>query len=94
MKLLIDRGADVLVKDTFYNATPLTWAVSPAMGKKPEHPEIVRLLVQKGATGKGPALTAAVSAGDAATAKVLLDSGNLPADALSDSLEAATRARQ
>jgi ankyrin repeat protein len=30
VKLLIDRGADVNVTDTFYKATPLTWASSPA----------------------------------------------------------------
>ena len=48
VKLLIDRGADVLVKDTFYNATPLTWAVSPATGRKPQHVDVVRLLLAKG----------------------------------------------
>src|SRR5436190_5835815 len=41
VKLLLDRGADVNVKDTFYGATPLSWAVRPAMGRKPQHPEIV-----------------------------------------------------
>ena len=30
VKLLLARGADVNAKDTFYNATPLTWAVNPA----------------------------------------------------------------
>jgi ankyrin repeat protein len=34
VKLLLDRGADVNVRDTFYMATPLTWAVSPQMGRK------------------------------------------------------------
>src|SRR6476619_8143328 len=34
VKLLLDRGADANVKDTFYGATPLTWAVNPAMGRK------------------------------------------------------------
>ena len=48
VKLLIDRGADIHVKDTFYGATPLTWAVSPAMGHKPQHVEVVRLLLAKG----------------------------------------------
>ena len=48
VKLLIERGADVHVKDTFYNATPLTWAVTPAMGRKPQHVEVVRLLLAKG----------------------------------------------
>jgi ankyrin repeat protein len=48
VKLLIERGADVTIKDTFYDATPLHWAVRPAMGRKPEHVEVVRLLLAKG----------------------------------------------
>ncbi len=82
VKLLLDRGADVNVKDTFYSATPLIWAVSPNMGRKPEHPEIVRLLLDHGAEGKGQALLAAVSEPDLATTKVILDSGGLAPDAL------------
>ena len=30
VKLLLDRGADVTTKDTFYKASALNWAVSPA----------------------------------------------------------------
>ena len=67
VKLLLDRGADVNAADTFYNATPLTWAVGPAMGRKPQHVEVVRLLLAK---------------------------GGIPADRLSDALEAATRTNQ
>lgn len=89
VKLLLDRGADVNVRDTFYGATPLTWAVNPATGKKPQHVEIVRLLLQKGAQGKGQALMAAVGSSDAAMAKVVLDSGGLEPGTLSDALEAA-----
>jgi hypothetical protein len=88
-KLLMDRGADVNARDTFYKATPLNWAVSPAMGRKPQHSEIVRLLLEHGAQGKGQALMAAVSEPDLATAKVILDSGGLPPDQLSDALDAA-----
>jgi hypothetical protein len=93
VKLLVDRGADVNVKDTFYNATPLTWAVNPAMGRKPQHPEVVRLLLQRGAQGKENALMAAVSAPDAATTQVILDVGGLSAGTLSDALESATRGK-
>ena len=42
VKLLLDRGADVNARDTFYNATPLTWAVSPAMDASLSTAEIVR----------------------------------------------------
>src|SRR4029453_1134076 len=73
VKLLLDRGADVNVKDTFYGATPLTWASSPAMKRKPEHAEIVGLLLKRGATGKGNALLSAVSEGDVAMTKVILE---------------------
>jgi ankyrin repeat protein len=48
VKLLIDRGADPNIKDTFYGATPLAWAVSPAMDRTPHHTEVVRLLLAHG----------------------------------------------
>ena len=89
--LLLDRGADVNAKDTFYNATALTWAVSPAMGRTPQHAEVVRLLLQRGAQGKENALMTAVAVPDAATAKAVLDVGGLSPGALSDALEAATK---
>ena len=90
VKVLIDRGADVNAKDTFYGATPLDWASSPAMGRKPQHAEIVGLLLKRGAQGKENALMAAVSAPDAAMTKVVLDSGGFSSDALADALESAT----
>ena len=90
VKLLLDRGADVNAKDTFYNATALTWAVNPAMDRKPQHAEVVRLLLQHGAQGKENALMGAVAAGDAPMTKVVLESGGLSANTLSDALEAAT----
>jgi hypothetical protein len=93
VKLLIERGADVNVKDTFYGATPLTWAVSPAMGRKPQHAEVVRLLLQHGAQGKEQALMGAISAPDAATTKVILDLGGLSPGTLSDALESAARGK-
>jgi Ankyrin repeats (3 copies) len=93
VKVLLDRGADVNVKDTFYGAMPLNWASSPAMGRTPQHAEVVRLLLEHGAQGKSEALRSAVSAPDAAMTKVILDSGNLPADTLSDALEAATKGK-
>jgi photosystem II stability/assembly factor-like uncharacterized protein len=94
VKLLIERGADINAKDTFYNATPLTWAVSPAMGRKPEHAEVVKLLLQHGAQGKEQALLGAVSAADAAMVKAVLEVGGLPAGTLSDGLESATKGKK
>jgi hypothetical protein len=75
VKVLLDRGADLAVKDTFYGFTPLALAVGPAQKRKPEHTEIVKLLIAKGAPGKEIALSGAVQLGDATLAKVVLDSG-------------------
>ena len=91
VRILLERGAEVNVKDTFYGATPLTWAVSPAMARKPQHPEIVKALLEHGAQGKENALLAAVSNSDAATTKVILDHGGLSPAALTDALESAKK---
>jgi hypothetical protein len=92
VKVLLDHGADMGVKDTFYGFTPLALATGPAQKKKPEHAEIAKLLIQKGAPGKDAALAGAVQSGDASLAKIILDSGGLPAGALSDALETAKAA--
>ena len=67
VKLLLERGADVNAKDTFYNATPLSWTINPAMERKPSHLEVLRLLLAK---------------------------GGIPADQLTNALEAATQSKQ
>ncbi len=89
VKVLLEKGADLTVKDTFYGFTPLMLATSPAQKKKPEHTEIAKLLIAKGAPGKELALTGAVASGDAGLAKAILDSGGVPAGNLSDALETA-----
>jgi ankyrin repeat protein len=48
VKVLLARGADVNIKDTFYGGTALGLAVSPAMERKPQHTEVVRLLLAHG----------------------------------------------
>jgi hypothetical protein len=88
-RLLLERGADVNVKDSFYGATPLSWASSPAKARKPEHAEIVRLLLQHGARGQDEALMSAVQGNDEPMTRVILEHGGLSADMLSDALEAA-----
>jgi hypothetical protein len=94
VKVLLDAGADVNVKDTFYGATPLSWASGPAMGRKPAHAEIVGLLLKHGAQGKETALRQAVSESDALMTKVILDSGGLSSDTLADALEVAVNKKQ
>jgi ankyrin repeat protein len=93
VKVLLDKGADMSVKDSFYGFTPLSLATSPAQKKKPAHTEIAKLLIQKGAPGKEQALAGAVQSGDAALAKVILDSG-VPASNLTDALETAKTANK
>lgn len=89
VKLLLERGADPNIRDTFYKAAPLTWAVSPAQGRKPQHAEVVRLLLKHGAQGKETALVSGLS--DLATTKVILKFGGLSPEALTNALEAATK---
>ena len=94
VKVLLDHGAAMDVKDTFYGFTPLMLAVGPAQKKRPEHTEIAKLLIAKGSPGKDVALTSAIQSGDAAFAKFILDSGGLPASSLSDALEGAKAANK
>jgi hypothetical protein len=89
VKVLLDKGADLTVKDTFYGFTPLQLAVGPAQKKRPEHTEIAKLLIAKGAPGREQALTAAIQSDDAALASFILESGGIPATNLSDALETA-----
>jgi len=91
VKVLLAHGADVNVEDTFYHATPLNWAASPAMGRKPQHAEIVGLLLDHGAKGKEDALMEAVSASDVPMTKIILHHGGLPPNTLSDALESAKK---
>ena len=86
VKVLLDHGADVSVKDKFYGFTPLLLALSPAQAKKPEHTEIAKLLIAKGAPGKDAALTQTLQGGDLPLAKFILESGGIAADTLSEAL--------
>ncbi len=67
--VLLDRGAAVNVKDTFYGATELSWAVSPAMDRTPQHTTVVRLLLEH----RGYSADALSDALDAATRQKLPD---------------------
>jgi hypothetical protein len=90
VKTLLEKGADLAAKDSFYGFTPLMLAVSPAQKRRPEHTEIAKLLIAKGAPGKETALSGAIDAGDASLVKFIVDSGGVPATKLSEALEEAT----
>ena len=61
VKVLLAHKADVTIKDTFYSAIALTWAISPAMERKPAHTDVVRLLLEHGGYS-ADALSAALQA--------------------------------
>src|SRR5262245_66415538 len=65
VRVLLDKGADLTLKDSFYGFTPLMLAVSHAQKTKPEHTEIAKLLIARGAPGKEDALSSAIEDGDA-----------------------------
>jgi ankyrin repeat protein len=92
VKILIARGAEVNVEDTFYHATPLTWASNSAQTRKAEHAEIVRILLKAGATGIDAALRSAVSEQDVPMTKVIIDHGGVSAGGLTAALELAAKA--
>jgi ankyrin repeat protein len=85
VRLLLERGADVSVKDTFYGATPLTWALDKS------HVEVVRALIEKGVPGVEDVLGQGAGAGNVELVKIALAKGGLSADALSNALGVATR---
>jgi hypothetical protein len=85
VNLLLERGADVNVKDTFYNATPMIWAVQKG------HAEIVKALLDRGATGKEFALSQGVNSENVAMVKVALDKGGFSPETLTNALSGATR---
>jgi hypothetical protein len=86
--LLLERGADINAKDRFYGSTPLAWAVRHG------HTGIVRTLLAKGAQGETEALIRAATEGRGAVVKVILERGKVGAEALTDTLEAATQNQQ
>jgi len=79
-KILLDRGADVKVKDSFYGATAMTWAIN---GK---HVQVIRLLLEKGAEEIEDVLMAGVQGNNADLVKVALDRGGLQAESLTVAL--------
>jgi outer membrane protein assembly factor BamB len=82
-RVLIDKGADINVKDTFYQSTPLEWAVFN------NHSEIVRLLLSQGATGAANAIVAAIHNKDAAMVKLILEHGKVKPEELTEPLQTA-----
>jgi len=94
VKILLARGADMNIKDTFYGFTPLMLASSPPRKKTPAHNEIAKLLISKGAAGKEDAMLTAIDDGDVDIVKAVLDSGGVTPAKLTEALEAAKAAKK
>ncbi len=86
--LLLERGANPNVKDTFYGATALTWAASKG------HAEIARMLLAKGAEGVDQLVPGAVEQGSKEMLKIALDTGKVKPSTLNFALSMALKAKK
>lgn len=82
VKLLLARGADVKVKDTFYGATAMTWALDNG------HVETIRALLEKDSTSVDEVLMTGVREGNAALVEVALAKGGVKPETLTAALAA------
>ena len=85
VKLLIERGADVNVEDTFYHASALSWAA------RKDRTEIVKLLLDHGAKSAGDVVMMGVQMEKPDLVKIGLDKGGIDKGALSSALGAALK---
>lgn len=85
VRLLLERGADPNVKDTFYGEMPIGWALDKG------HTEVVKLMLAHGAQGKERALVAGADSGNLEIVKAALDKGGLKPETLSSALSRATK---
>ncbi len=88
---LLERGANVNVTDTFYSATPLTWALF-SVDKSADHRAIVLELLAAGANEAGAVLGSAADSGDLELARAAIESGRASAAELRSATAAAAEA--
>ena len=86
--LLLESGADIDVEDTFYKATPVTWALYSA-AESPVHKRIVLQLLERGSNSAAEVLASGARRGDIDLVRGALAHGDLPARALRSALELA-----
>jgi hypothetical protein len=87
VKLLVDRGADVNVEDTFYHANPISWAA------RKNHNDIVLLLLDHGAKSPAMVLMIGAETGNLEFVKMGLAKGPIDKTILSQALAAAMKGK-
>ena len=87
VKLLLDRGANINVQDTFYKFRPIMMALMNG------HTEVVKLLLERGSNGAHDVLMSSISRKDIALATTALEAKALTAANLRAALAAAKRSQ-
>ena len=88
VKILLTHGADVTVKDTFYGATAMTWALDN------DHFDVVRLLLEKEPANVDEVLMGGVRGGKPELVRIALDTGKVKPESLTLALGAALGVEQ
>lgn len=79
-KVLLARGVDVTVKDTFYQTTALSWALQN------DHPEVVRAILVKDTGSVDEVLLTGARAGTVALVEIALAQGGAKPETLTSAL--------
>jgi hypothetical protein len=85
VRVLLDAGADVNARDSFYQADAMVWALSK------NHVEIIQMLLEKGARNDEGILMTGITRNNPGLVKASLDRGGLPAESLTVGLARAGR---
>lgn len=85
VKLLLKHKADPNAKDTFYQTTPLVWALQA------QRFDVATALIEAGAKDANVALVFAARAGNAGLVKIVLEKSKPSADSLSRALSSAPK---
>jgi hypothetical protein len=82
VKVLLARGADATVKDTFYSATAMTWALQN------DHFEVVRALLEKDDSSVSEVLLTGARQGKTQLVEIALAKGSVKPESLTSALAA------
>jgi outer membrane protein assembly factor BamB len=88
VKLLVARGADINIQDTFYRTRPINWALENG------HTDVAIFLLDKQAKGAGDALMSGVRSNNSQLVKAALASSDIDRRALQSALATAEREKR